>query len=408
MSLSLTVVGGVYRERCLLPVLSDETWGSGGRAATVTSGFQIPTTLYTATDSSTEKELASLAETFGFKYVTAQIPTSYQFHYVHALSPPNIWPPTTLDRKIPIKVEAQVALVFGMLEANVEIDAATIVYDPQSPFSPQPLRVYNKAAKIAYVLNASEAARLSGESDVRIAGKKIVRAFNADAVVIKRGPWGALVFEGPDIKEVPAYRTGNVWPIGSGDVFAATFAAFWAAKGLTAQEAAALASRAAATYVDTRVLPIPADAIEKASPFPYEALKLRDAPLGTDEFHVYLAGPFFNIAQLWLVEESRIALSAMGLRVFSPYHEIGLGAAHDVAPQDIEALKNCRVLFALVDGLDPGTLFEVGYARAIEKPVIALASSTPDEALKMISGTYCEVLADFVTAIYRTSWAAKL
>ena len=37
----VAVVGGVYRERCRLPSNSDETWGSGGRAAAVIAGLGV-------------------------------------------------------------------------------------------------------------------------------------------------------------------------------------------------------------------------------------------------------------------------------------------------------------------------------------------------------------------------------
>jgi nucleoside 2-deoxyribosyltransferase len=107
------------------------------------------------------------------------------------------------------------------------------------------------------------------------------------------------------------------------------------------------------------------------------------------------------------VEESRLALQGMGLHVFSPLHEVGMGRAHDVAPKDIEGLKASRAVLALVDGLDTGTVFEIGYARSLDKPVVVLAQSTPEEPLKMLAGTACDVVPDFVTALYRVAWAAR-
>src|SRR4029077_18280024 len=100
-------------------------------------------------------------------------------------------------------------------------------------------------------------------------------------------------------------------------------------------------------------------------------------------------------------------LKGMGLRVFSPLHDVGLGDGDDVAPRDIEGLKESRCVLALVDGVDAGTVFEIGYARSLDKPVLALAESTPVEALKMISGTKCEMVSDFVTAVYKTAWTAQ-
>ena len=97
----------------------------------------------------------------------------------------------------------------------------------------------------------------------------------------------------------------------------------------------------------------------------------------------------------------------VAFEVFSPLHDVGMGRAHDVAPKDIEGLKVSRAVLALVDGLDAGTLFEIGYARSLGRPVVVLAQSTPEEPLKMLTGTSCEVVADFVTALYRAAWAAR-
>ena len=97
-------------------------------------------------------------------------------------------------------------------------------------------------------------------------------------------------------------------------------------------------------------------------------------PLGPDEYDVYLAGPFFNMPELWLVDEARLALRGMGLKVFSPYHDVGIGIGEDVAPKDIEALERSRAVLAIVDGVDTGTIFEVGYARALAKPVVCVCA----------------------------------
>ena len=96
---------------------------------------------------------------------------------------------------------------------------------------------------------------------------------------------------------------------------------------------------------------------------------------------------FFTISQRWLVDEVRRELGNLGLEVFSPVHDVGPGPAMVVAPADIAALDECDVVFALLDGLDSGTLFEVGYARAREIPVYALAQSVSTEDLKMIEGS---------------------
>ncbi len=404
----VAVVGGVYRERCRLPYNSDETWGSGGRAAAVIAGLGFQAALHTAVDKETERLLASLAQTFQFDTVATNVPVTRQFQYDHALSSPVIWPPIGQGENVRLSVEEENVLVFGMLEARAEVRAKCVVYDPQSPISPEPFTpAAGSSPRVAYVLNGVEAAKLAQGGNPEEAAPKIAADYGAEVVVVKRGARGAIVYEGGRSERIPAFATQRIWPIGSGDVFAAVFAARWAAGGLPAAEAAMQASRAAALYVNDRVLPIAAESIDASGPFPFNPILLDEGSPQEGQFHVYLAGPFFNIAQRWLVEESRLALLGMGLRVFSPLHDVGMGRAHDVAPKDIEALKVSRAVLALVDGLDAGTLFEIGYARSLGRPVVVLAQSTPEEPLKMLTGTSCDVVADFVTALYRVAWAAR-
>ena len=407
MKSQLAVVGGVYRERCRLPTGSDETWGSGGRAAAVIAGLGFKVTLHSAVDLQTESLLASLAQTFHFETVEVGISKTRQFRYDHGLSSPTIWPTVDPSEIVRLEVEAENALVFGMLEATANVRAKRIVYDPQNPVAPEPFKIApGLTPRTAYVLNGFEAKILASVDDPMECAKRIASRFGAEVVVIKQGPRGALVYERGRYERVPAFKTESVWPIGSGDVFAAVFAGRWAGQSLSAVEAAMHASKAAALYVNSRVLPISNEEIESGSEFPFAPLVTTDKPLGDSEYHVYLAGPFFNIAQRWLVEEARLALRGMGLKVFSPLHDIGLGSGRDVAPRDIDGLKRCRAILALVDGLDAGTVFEIGYARSLEKPVVVLVESTPEEPLKMIAGTGCDVVSDFVTAVYRVAWEA--
>ena len=75
-----------------------------------------------------------------------------------------------------------------------------------------------------------------------------------------------------------------------------------------------------------------------------------------------------------------------------------------MAYKDKEAIDQCDAMFAILDGTDSGTLFEVGYARAKGKPVYALAQTVSDEDLKMVEGSSCRVFDDFVTALHHVAW----
>jgi Nucleoside 2-deoxyribosyltransferase/pfkB family carbohydrate kinase len=402
---AISVVGGVYRERCRLPIRSDETWGSGGRAAAVIAGLGLKVVLHSPVDSRTAPILSRLAESFKFQTAAVSVDISPEFRYEHGLSVPIIWPSVT-DEAVQFDVDAESVLIFGMLEAKCRVRARNIVYDPQNPTSPKPIQYESGSRRLAYVLNGAELYGLTGVDDPLNGAERIVREFGAEVVVVKQGTRGALVYENGKAERIPAYRTDSVWPIGSGDVFAAVFAARWAVQGLSAIEASSQASRAAALYCDSRVLPIASEEFDPTSAFPFATLSIKNKPLSEEEFHIYLAGPFFNIGQRWLLEESLLAFRGMGLRVFSPLHEIGMGEAHQVAAKDIDGLRRCRAVFALVDGIDAGTIFEVGYARSLGKPVVALAESTTEEPLKMMVGMSCDVVPDFVSAIYKAAWIA--
>lgn len=94
----------------------------------------------------------------------------------------------------------------------------------------------------------------------------------------------------------------------------------------------------------------------------------------------------------------------MDLKVFSPFHEIGFGTAEAVVEKDIEAIKNSDLLFAVVDGLDSGTIFEIGYAVSKGKKVIAYTENETKESLKMLKGTGCIIEKDLTTALYKAFW----
>jgi hypothetical protein len=281
-----------------------------------------------------------------------------------------------------------------MLEADAIVEADIAVYDPQSAFAPTPFRANGSRAKrLAVVLNAFEAVTLSGNPNLDDAARQILAAEDAEVVVVKRGSRGALVVTGNNTESVPAYRSDSVWAIGSGDIFAAAFTFFWGHEGKPARESADLASRAVSVYSESRSMPLlDADALSDRVPLTWKPGR------------VYLAGPFFNLAQRWLIEEARDALRSQGLAVFSPLHDVGRGSAEQVAPADLEGLCNCDRVLALVDGADVGTIFELGYARAREIPIVAFAQAMPIEDLKMISGSGAHIVGDFATAIFHTAW----
>jgi nucleoside 2-deoxyribosyltransferase len=223
---------------------------------------------------------------------------------------------------------------------------------------------------------------------------------DANLVILKRGIHGATVFEREKHPaQIPAYQSTRVFKIGSGDVFSAAFAQLWAEQGLPADQAADLASRAASVYVETSCLPLPS----------MEELDQRIPAKPPDQSkHVYLAAPFFTAVQIWIVEQLLKAIEDLGAKVFSPLHDVGVHAeAEQIASLDLAGLKSSGAVLAVVNGSDPGTLFEVGYARSLDIPVVALAEQVLPSDLTMLVGTRCEVVDDLCTATYRSIWAIR-
>jgi len=389
------IVGGVYRERCIEP-LWDYIYGSAGRAMAATSRLAPGARLISYVDAATDTAAKVLAAENGGTFEAHSTAQSVCFDYLHPLAAPRINPSPGMLQNPPITVQADVVLRYGMLEGDAIVHANKAIYDPQSSFGAARFGANGSSAeRLAIVLNKAEARSMTGVDDPEIAAATLLDD-GAEVVVLKMGPLGALVLTPTKVELVPLYKSSSVFKIGSGDVFSSTFAALWGVQGSDPFEAADIASRATAYYCDTRSLPPPDP----------NALRQHDfSPLKPGKGTVYLAGPFFDIGQRWLIEEANDLLVEMGANVFSPVHAVGPGPAKIVAPEDIAGLENSDVVFAILNGMDPGTVFEVGYAVKLGIPVVGLAQNVRPEDLKMMEGTGCEIHSDFASAVYRAIWS---
>lgn len=391
----LVVAGGLYAELCIWPEWK-QVYGSAGRAAIAASSHVDRVRLITCASPALLIQFEHEAALNGIFVDAGSASQAISFEYNHCLSTPIIRPlPSQIIQIPPLKAAGEAVLRFGMMESSVHVDGQRCVYDPQSAFDPEPFTANgSKAEDLAIVGNRSEIRALAGVSDPFEAGRKLI-AEGATVVVVKAGALGAHVITADREETVPAYRSNGVWTLGSGDVFAAIFAAHWAAARANPTDAADLASRAVSNYAESRALPSPLTDNLRAE---------ERKPLGTVPGQVYLASPFFSMGQRWLVDEARKGFKELGVEVFSPVHEIGPGPADFVAPADIKGIESSDRLFAILDGNDPGTLFEVGYAVKKDIPVYALAQNVSDEDLKMVLGSGCKVYSDFVTALHHTAW----
>jgi nucleoside 2-deoxyribosyltransferase len=400
----MRIVGGIYNERSIFPE-DDVIYGSGGRAAAALSLINPNITLTSFVGENRRHDIEyHVKEIWNVDLDAYPVADIVSFTYYHGLSAPIIRPTRLPAVDAPeIRVSDDVILQFGLLEGSAVVDGGRVIYDPQNPESPERFDANGSTAKeLAYVLNRGEAYKLTGQEDETQAAKVLLDQPNVVLVVIKSGADGAKVYSATTTDHVGAYATNKVWPIGSGDVFAAVFAHFWGTENTSPVEAARYASRGAALYCGGKKIPLSREVLIGAD-FIYPLLEPSRKP---SDATIYLAGPFFTMSQLWLVEEARAALRHAGFRVFSPYHDVGIGDADKVVPADIQGIEDADVMLALCDGLDAGTLFEIGYAVKKGLPVVAFGEQTSDEAMKMLYGTKCKVFRDFTSAIYHAQWEA--
>lgn len=398
----ISIVGGVYREICMRPCWR-EVYGSAGRAASAIARMGAPAELHSYFDPSSLDVFENRAALEEISLYPTSIAKSAGFFYHHGLESPLIEP---AEGPIPpLHLEAEQVISFGLIEGNAVVKADYAVYDPQNVVAPKPFNQNGSSAThLALVLNQYEAGVMSGLFSANPEELAIALAAQqrAEVVVIKRGPLGCLVYDGDSFSTAPAYRTNNVWKIGSGDTFVAHFGYQWMHANRSPADAAMLASKATAYYCQTMGVP----SLRNLDQFTAPPITPSARYVAGKKFRVYLAGPFFSLAQLWMIEQARNNLRDLGLHVFSPYHDVGHGSADDVVQQDLDGIDNSDLVFAIGDGLDSGTIYEIGYARARGKPVIMYSENESEEDKKMMEGSGCINCSDYVTAIYQALWTA--
>ncbi|MEO9934730.1 PfkB family carbohydrate kinase [Rhodopirellula bahusiensis] len=396
----IDIIGGLYKEYCDSGRWS-ELYGSGLRAAAALSYRCDDVRLKGCVGKKDIATANAVAGTFGIQLAASLIDETVSFSYLHGLASPEIFPKPA-RASVPLTLVGDNVLAFGMIENDWQIVGKRVVYDPQDPVHPIGFRGREncQADLLAIVCNSNELRLLTNVEDITEAALALLSMESAEVVVVKCGARGALVCTSNGVEKVPAFRTSSVWPLGSGDVFAANFAHQWACLENEAVESALAASKATAFYCQERTLPIPLD-VEDTLGKKLSPIVLNDE---AKKKKIYLAGPFFSVMERWMIEETRSLLSQSGFDVFSPLHDVGIGSASEVVQQDLRGLETCDGVFAVLDNLDSGTIFEVGYARARDLPVVGYAENVAEESLKMLEGTDCHIHRDFVSAIYILQW----
>lgn len=398
----ITIVGGFYNERCLHPDFR-EKFGSGLRGChtirNLDSDVEVCFHTYAPDEELLNLQIAGSTLNMATNAIKSE--QIIGFYYDHPMRPPIITPRPDLivPAQTEIEIEGDHVLYYGMLEGKAKIKGGKVVYDPQSPVKPIAFSATGSTAKeLAVVVNHKEASILAGSWDEVAIRDYFFDIEKVAVLVLKMGPKGAKVFnQAGDEHIIPVHKTASVWKIGTGDVFDAIFSYYWMAAGLKPEEAAFKASFMTAIYSNTRNYGFTASKHHEY----IQPLNISNYPTGK----VYLAGPFFTYGQKWLINEIYRGLVGLGLGVFSPWHHVGEGTVEmGVAEKDIVGLQECKIVFAVVDGLDSGTLFEIGYAIRMKIPVIVYVENETSAALTMLSGTFCVIEKDMTTALYKCLW----
>lgn len=375
------IVGGLYQELCCMPEWN-AVFGSGVRAASAVSSLSPGSTLYTYSENS-ENDGIDLLKKQSVRLHIESRPTGIVFSYFHPLSVPNIQPPLDEAKNLPpLNVSGDAVLRFGFLEGDAVVNAKRAVYDPQTPKKAAQFGANGSSAEeLAVVLNEHELLSTTGLKDIDAAASKIVEQ-DATIVVVKRGVWGATVFEkNGRVTSIPAYRSSRVFKIGTGDVFSAIFAHYWAEKKISAEYAADIASRTVAGYCGLRRLPVLEDDLSNLKPIAYKTP-------GT----LLLLGDIETIGQRYTMEEARFVLDELGVDISCP----SLNYSSD---------RKISATLILADGADDKIQDYIKNAKRYSGPIVIL-----NEKNQQISdNVYCKenflYSSDFISAIYHSAWA---
>ena len=95
---------------------------------------------------------------------------------------------------------------------------------------------------------------------------------------------------------------------------------------------------------------------------------------------VYLAGPFFNRRQIQLVKTFEVILAGKGLKVYSPRKHQSEAPRNSMKwrrqtfASDVRAIRRADIVFAVYNGEDSGTMWEIGRACSMRKPILIFNS----------------------------------
>ncbi len=392
----ISVIGGTYRE-IDYDDISMDIYGSGFRCCKFLLENKCAVKFFTSGNDEVVNYLKENEKVYNdFKFECTESDNLITFKYNFALDNPNIFPHIlNLKKTDNIQVNNENIICYGMLESEFTAIGGKVVYDPQTPIKPKKFSEIGKAEQLIYIVNLNEAKAISSCNTLEEIKNYFFNEENAIAVIIKNGPFGAKLFYKKNEFHIPSYVTENVNKIGSGDIFTSSFGYYWMIKNLPLEECAILASKTTSLYCDKK-------AYIDTQEFNHDFIEFQNKNLIDKQ--IYIAAPFFSIAELILIDKIRTAFLEFGVKVFSPFHDIGLGDDESIALKDLEGIKNSDIIFCLFDNLDSGTLIESGFSLAMNKKIIGYHRTCEDSELLMLKPGKIKIFKHLTTAMYHTIW----
>lgn len=221
-----------------------------------------------------------------------------------------------------------------------------------------------------------ECLRWTGAETVASAAQQLLQ-LGPRMVVFKFGKGGSAIYTSSgEVFCIPAFEARYQYTVGAGDIYNAVFLALYM-RDVDLEQCGRAASLAASRST------------ESLHPFANWRDPQKEKGNRTEMFlhpdtvasrSIYLAAPFFNQAEIGLLQRVKACLEHHGFRVFSPYHEVGrvsevsVRTRRDAFVKDIDGLGLAHLVVALTDGDDVGTAWECGYAYHAKKPVVTLST----------------------------------
>lgn len=393
----INIIGGTYREIDYDEILV-ELFGSGFRGVKFLLENDCDVYFTTVGNEETKIFLEENQKVYTkLKYDLVPHNELITFKYSFPLDNPTIFPNILNITKVnSLSVNAQNIIAFGLLEADYLIDGDKVVYDPQTSIKPNKFSDFGKAKELVYIVNKNEAHSIAESENIDVIKEYFFHKEKAIAFIIKDGPFGATLYYEDKVIRIPSYITNNVYKIGSGDIFTTSFGYYWMYKKLSIEESARYASKSTAIFCDIKAY----IDVTNFSNFGFKEFNYKSM----ENKQVYLASPFFAISELILVDKIRNAFLSFGIKVFSPFHDVGIGNSEFIAKKDIEGINNSDIIFCLFDNYDSGTLIESGYSLAKGKKIIGYHRTCEDEKLLMLKGSDIQYYNHLTTAVYKTIW----